>query len=138
MLARARKHPQPRPPPGRADAVGIRTGHPASKASMPKPTEQSEHLLDHSVTEARFDVGATSGVPALPPHDGADDAPQPDDRELLDAYSQAVTAAVDAVSPSVVNIEVRQRRPQGGGQRGPRGRVDGTGSGFIFTPDGFV
>ena len=105
---------------------------------MPKHSEDSEHLLDHSVTEARFDVGATSGVPALPPHDGADDAPQPDDRELLDAYSQAVTAAVDAVSPSVVNIEVRQRRPQGGGQRGPRGRVDGTGSGFIFTPDGFV
>jgi S1-C subfamily serine protease len=62
----------------------------------------------------------------------------PDDASLLDAYSQAVVRAVEAASPSVVNIEVRHRESRGTGQRGPRGRVDAGGSGFVFTPDGFV
>jgi len=74
---------------------------------------------------------------ALPAHDGT---PAPiDDAALLDAYSQAVVHAAEAVGPAVVNIEVRQRAAQGGaGRRGSRGRIDGTGSGFVFTPDGFI
>jgi S1-C subfamily serine protease len=44
---------------------------------------------------------------------------------LLDAYSRAVTRAVDAVAPSVVNVEVA--RP-----------TRGSGSGFVLTPDGFA
>jgi S1-C subfamily serine protease len=54
-------------------------------------------------------------------------AQPPADHELLDAYSEAVIEAVGRASPSVVNVEVKQ------GQN-PRG----SGSGFVFTPDGFI
>ena len=61
-----------------------------------------------------------------------------DDETLLDAYSQAVTTAAAKISPSVVNIDVRQasRPAQSSGARAQE--VRGSGSGFIFTPDGFV
>ena len=35
---------------------------------------------------------------------------QPSDRELLDAYSRAVTGVVETVGPSVVAISVRKNR----------------------------
>jgi S1-C subfamily serine protease len=52
---------------------------------------------------------------------------------LLDSYSQAVTKVVEQVSPSVVNITVRKGQPT---RYNPEGQ--GTGSGFVFTPDGFI
>src|SRR4051812_4629832 len=59
-----------------------------------------------------------------------------DDAALLDAYSRAVTSAVEKVGPAVVHIAVRQRATQNS-QRTAR-EVQGSGSGFVFTPDGFV
>src|SRR6267143_2335934 len=62
---------------------------------------------------------------------------EPDD--VIDAYSRAVITAAERVSPSVVYIEVEQRvsnrRPNI--PRMPQERR-GSGSGFIFTPDGFI
>jgi S1-C subfamily serine protease len=54
------------------------------------------------------------------------------DGPLLDAYSNAVVNAADAVSPAVVKIDVHKRGAQRGGHEG------GSGSGFIITPDGFI
>src|SRR6266571_1724067 len=63
----------------------------------------------------------------------------PADDDVLDAYSRAVSSAAEKVSPSVENIEVEQpvrsRRPNV--PRIPQERR-GSGSGFIFTPDGFT
>jgi len=61
------------------------------------------------------------------------------DKDLLDAYSQAVISAVEKVGPAVVNIDVHQR-PQEWQRRNPHFPQDlhGNASGFIFTPDGFI
>jgi len=56
--------------------------------------------------------------------------PATEDAELLDAYSQAVASAADAVAPTVVHIDVSTLR-DGGTRRG-------SGSGFFFTPDGLL
>ncbi len=96
---------------------------------------------------ARDDSGAArddSGVAA----DGQaarrlDAGPLPD-ATLLDAYSRAVIAAARRVSPSVVNIEARRRLTERERRRAPGGDdafrqiPAGSGSGFVFTPDGFI
>lgn len=62
--------------------------------------------------------------------------PEPDaDAHLLDAYSQAVVRAAETAGPSVVSIDV-ERPARGRGRR--RQAPGGSGSGFVFTPDGFV
>src|SRR5581483_4185408 len=49
-------------------------------------------------------------------------ADSPSDAQLLDAYSRAVIHAVEVIGPAVVRVD----------------HARGTGSGVIFTPDGFV
>jgi S1-C subfamily serine protease len=77
--------------------------------------------------------------------------PEPDD-VLLDGYSRAVVQVARSISPSVVNVEVlmagangqaRAPRPEGPGGGPRRGSKEeqqraGSGSGFVFTPDGFI
>lgn len=60
----------------------------------------------------------------------------PADEGLLDAYSRAVIEAAEKVSPSVVYIQVTARRARRR-REGPN-EVTGNGSGFVFTPDGFI
>jgi S1-C subfamily serine protease len=57
------------------------------------------------------------------------------DADLLDAYSKAVVTVAEKLSPSVVNIEVKQRRQN---RRGEDREAAGSGSGFIFAPDGLI
>jgi len=58
-----------------------------------------------------------------------------DDGYLLDAYSRAVSGASEKVSPWVVNISVTQKARR---RSAPGEEVQGTGSGFVFTGDGFI
>ena len=69
------------------------------------------------------------------PHLALVNLPRPHrDDHLLDAYSRAVTQTVELVSPSVVKIEVGKTV----GRRRRRRTAHGSGSGFIFTPDGLI
>jgi S1-C subfamily serine protease len=62
------------------------------------------------------------------------DAPTPatlanaEDLALLDAYSRAVIGAVDRVGPAVLHLQIT----------GANERVNGAGSGVVFTPDAYV
>ena len=70
-----------------------------------------------------------AGAPTAPSRDG----------ELLDAYSQAVVAAAESVSPAVTLSKSQgTRRHRDTGAGGGHGAMRGSGSGFIFTPDGLI
>jgi S1-C subfamily serine protease len=60
------------------------------------------------------------------------------DEGLLDAYSRAVIEAAERVSPSVVYIQVTGNPVRGQGRRPGPQEIAGSGSGFVFTPDGFI
>ncbi len=55
--------------------------------------------------------------------------------DLLDAYSAAVTGAVERASAAVVHIEVQNRAAA---KTPAAGESGGTGSGFFISPDGYI
>src|SRR5262245_40800812 len=62
---------------------------------------------------------------------------RPSDGDLFDSYSRAVSSVAKQVSPAVVQIDVRERaRSRRNAAAGERS--EGSGSGFLFTPDGFL
>lgn len=69
-------------------------------------------------------------------HSASDAAPNGSNAGLLDAYSNAVTGAVERISPSVAHIEVHQKA--GRTRSGESRERQGGGSGFVFTPDGLI
>jgi len=81
-------------------------------------------------------VGDPAPLSAMDNSAHASEEHRPSDTSLLDAYSLAVTSAVERVSPAVVNVEVHQKagRARSGEPRERRGG----GSGFVFTPDGLI
>jgi S1-C subfamily serine protease len=56
----------------------------------------------------------------------ADSGPDPNEAEALDAYSRVVVRVAEQLRPAVVNL------------RSGRGGRGGSGSGILFTPDGFL
>src|ERR1700722_4895348 len=83
--------------------------------------------------------------------DNTGDVSSNDDVSLLDAYSGAVIGALERVAPAVTFIEVvhgtpRNNRGAAPSRAAPKGRaapgsrrpVHGSGSGFLFTPDGYL
>jgi S1-C subfamily serine protease len=63
---------------------------------------------------------------AGPGHGPGPAGPDPEEREALDAYSNVVVRVAELLRPAVVNL------------RSGRGRREGSGSGILFTPDGFL
>jgi S1-C subfamily serine protease len=77
----------------------------------------------------RFDfLHDAAGAP--PTGERAETSP-PSEAAILDAYSRAVIGAVETVGPAVVHLQIENR------ERGPRAR-GGSGSGVVFTPDGYL
>lgn len=73
--------------------------------------ESHQWIGDESPSKPAGDAGKTSRMPA--------------DAELLDAYSQAVIRVVQQTGPAVIAVSGREHR-------------EGSGSGFLITPDGFA
>src|SRR5262249_52596734 len=89
--------------------------------AVPDPVRDSEEgetmskFWNHFVSNGGSDL---SGPPAPdPPREEA---------EALDAYSRVVVRVSEMLRPAVVNL------------RGERGRREASGSGILFTPDGFL
>src|SRR3712207_6714888 len=66
----------------------------------------------------------SNGGETIPPDPQPPSSSEEDD--ALDAYSRVVVRVADKLRPAVVNLQAG------------KGRSAGSGSGFLFTPDGFL
>jgi S1-C subfamily serine protease len=85
---------------------------------MPRMTYDAD--LEFAADDAAGNRDAAGPREAAPARDG----------ELLDAYSRAVIAAAEAVSPAVLHLQAEQPSA--------RAAATATGSGVVFTADGFA
>ncbi len=79
-------------------------------------------LEGRAAEEGKESISRPPGVP----QSGGSDA------ELLDAYSRAVVAVVDAVGPAIVSISVGRQSSEN------EFEALGAGSGFVIAPDGYL
>ena len=81
----------------------------------------------------RFDFlhDAPDTHPDAPPTSDRAATTPPSEAAILDAYSRAVIGAVETVGPAVVHLQIESQE-LGSGSRG------GSGSGVVFTPDGYL
>jgi S1-C subfamily serine protease len=119
-----------------------------SASSRANRDPRGDDSSDDSACDSNRGTQHVSGAPPHPPcgHPLPLAAPPQGDRDevrgrleshpsvLLDAYSEAVSGAVETVAPSVVRIEIAKTQQTA---RGPR-QASGSGSGFIISPDGLV
>jgi S1-C subfamily serine protease len=85
--------------------------------------------MQHQSIHLPSDVGIESVTDAPPELSPSADA------SLLDAYSAAVTTAVEKARSAVVHIEVQTAKKEGDRSGEPSG---GSGSGFFISPDGYL
>ena len=90
-----------------------------------------------NLEQGRSALAMLGGPITVEPEAHGDINPRPaSDGPLLDAYSSAVTRAVERISPSVAHIAVHQAA--GRTRSGEPRERQGGGSGFVFTPDGLI
>ncbi len=75
---------------------------------------------------SRFWQNFISNGPTRPASPQPPSPPPPDEGDTLDAFSRVVVRVAETLRPAVVHL------------RAGRGRSEGSGSGFLFTPDGFL
>lgn len=100
-----------------------------SRLKRSPPAQSTPHCAARHLRRGTFLMDMLlpiSGSPYDPSADDGSSAPT-DDAELLDAYSRAVVAVVQAVGGAVVNIRVEVARGRGS-----------AGSGVMVAPDGYL